>query len=118
MGAHYQALAGARVFADAWRWSQRDINERLASLKEGIDRLLPAYETLQTSSSELAEIPGFQKRVLANALSLSAEMYTRSSPTALLSQIRTDLDDLAEQAAAERTDALEGPDPSSTSSMS
>lgn len=103
-GGHHQALAGSRAFADAWRLSQKDLEAKIADLQADVDRLLPAYGSLEetvAASGELASDTALVKTIA----SLARERSTRRSQYPALEAIRARLETHA--ASPESGDTIE-----------
>jgi hypothetical protein len=98
-GGHNQALKGAREFADAWRWSQLDLDAKRSDLQSDVDRLLPAYRNLREA---VAALLGFadSEKLEADIRSLESERSRRRSQYPTLARIRLALTSL--KADAER----------------
>jgi hypothetical protein len=54
---HYQALSGARSFADLWRHSGEDPTVEIDELEETVRRMAPSYASLSNCSMSCTPAP-------------------------------------------------------------
>ena len=101
---HYQALRGARAFADLWRYSAGDLDREIAELDDVVRAMTPSYRELVTRLEALREeAPGLVPTALDLARRLEPDMFSVPSQMPALSRIRALVHDLqlSEKAAME-----------------
>jgi hypothetical protein len=98
LAGHYQALRGARVFADLWRHRNgASLDARISELTESLARMAPSHLEIQQQLRGLAADSGARLRdALAAAAGLKAGTFAAASQMPVLERIRVDVQSVVE----------------------
>ena len=97
LAGHFQALQGARVFADLWRHRDGEqLNARITELETAQGRMAPSYRDLRQQMESLAAVSAAPlAEALADITRLEAGISSGASQMPALSRIRDRLEAVA-----------------------